>query len=77
MAFMATIVSMRARWMPRHMCTPLAKAMWGTCSRKMSNSSGSSQRVSSWLAEPMLMTTVSPGVQLLVGQLHGRRSPCA
>ena len=27
MAFIATVVSIRARCIPRHMCTPLAKAM--------------------------------------------------
>ena len=77
MAFTATIVSMRARWMPRHMWTPLAKAMWGTCGRKMSKVSGSSQRVSSWLAAPMLMTTVSPAWRVLAPELDVAGSRCA
>ena len=40
--------------MPRHTCAPCANPMCGLRSRKMSNFSGSPQRVSSWLALPRL-----------------------
>ena len=53
-------VSSRARCIPRHMCGPWANAMWGRAGRKMSKVSGSSQRVSSWLAEPMCGVMLSP-----------------
>ena len=39
---------------------PWAKERWGTGGRKMSKRSGSSQRVSSWLAEPRHGVTVAP-----------------
>ena len=46
--------------MPRHTCAPCAKPMCGLRSRKMLNRSGSSHRVSSWLALPKLSIIVAP-----------------
>ena len=57
---MTTVVSIRARCMPRHMWGPCANARCGMAGRKMSKTSGLSQRVSSWLAEPMQVDTLPP-----------------
>ena len=70
------------------MCGPWANAMCGTGGRKMSKVSGSSQRVSSWLAEPMCGEMLSPGpmvtpaistsqvvVRLMVSSGGSQRSP--
>ena len=54
-------VSMRARCMPRQMCAPNANAMCCCGSRKMSNRSGSSQRLSSWFAAPSRRSRMAPG----------------